>query len=100
MTVNPPGLTDAEVRASLAQITQASTMQAKDMTSQVNRQDVQRENPTVRNMADRVRDFTRMNPPIFTGAKTLENPHDFVDEVHKILVSMWATDIEKVELAS
>ena len=51
-------------------------------------------------MADRLRDFTRMNPPIFTGAKTSENPQDFIDEVHKILVAMGATDIEKAELAS
>ena len=51
-------------------------------------------------MADRLRDFTRMNPPIFTGAKTSEDPQEFIDEVHKILVAMGATDIEKAELAS
>ena len=74
MPVNPAGLTDAEVRASLAQMAQAITMQAQAMTAQVNRQDVLRENPPVRSMADRLRDFTRMNPQIFTGAKTLEYP--------------------------
>ena len=37
MPVNPAGLTDAEVRASLAQMAQAITMQAQDMTAQVNR---------------------------------------------------------------
>ena len=51
-------------------------------------------------MADRLRDFTRMNPPIFTGSKTSEDPQEFIDEVHKILVAMGATDIEKAELAS
>ena len=51
-------------------------------------------------MADRLRDFTRMNPPIFTGAKTSEDPQEFIDEVHKILVAMGPTDIEKVKLAS
>ncbi|XP_069149754.1 uncharacterized protein [Solanum lycopersicum] len=51
-------------------------------------------------MADRLRDFTRMNPPIFTGAKTSEDPQEFIDEVHKILVAMGATDNEKLELAS
>ena len=70
------------------------------MTAQVNRQNVQMENPPVRSMADRLRDFTRMNPPIFTGAKTSEDPQEFIDEVHKILVDMGATDIEKAELAS
>ena len=51
-------------------------------------------------MDDRLRDFTRMNPPIFTGSKTLDNPQVFVDEVHKILVAMGATNTEKSELAS
>ena len=67
------------------------------MTAQVNRQNVQLENPPVRSIADRLRDFTRMNPPTFTGAKTSEDPQEFIDEVHKILV---ATDNEKLELAS
>ena len=100
MPVNPAGLTDAEVRASLAQMAQAITMQAQAMTAQVNRHDVLRENPLVRSMADRLRDFTRMNPPIFIGAKTSEDPQEFIDELHKILVAMGATDIEKAELAS
>ncbi|XP_069150531.1 uncharacterized protein [Solanum lycopersicum] len=100
MPVNPAGLTDAEVRASLAQMAQAITMQAQAMTAQVNRQDVLRENPPARSIADRLRDFTRMNPPIFTGAKTSEDPQEFIDELHKILVAMGATDIEKAELAS
>ena len=69
MPVNPAGLTDAEVRASLAQMAQAITMQAQAMTAQVNRENVQRENPLVRSMADRLRDFTRMNPLFFIGSK-------------------------------
>ena len=100
MLVNQAGLTDAEVRASLAQMAQAITMQAQAMTTQVNRQDVQRENPPVRSMADRLRDFTRMNPPIFTDAKTSEDPQAFIDKVHKIPVSMGAIDIKKAEQAS
>ena len=51
-------------------------------------------------MADRLRYFTRMNPPIFTGSKTLKDPQEFVDEVHKILVAMGATNTEKPELDS
>ncbi|XP_069144584.1 uncharacterized protein [Solanum lycopersicum] len=100
MPVNPAGLADAEVRASLAQMAQAIMMQAQAMTAQLNRQDVLRENPPVRSIADRLRDFTRMNPLIFTGAKTSEDPQEFIDELHKILVAMGATDIEKAELAS
>ena len=39
-------------------------------------------------MADRLREFKRINPPIFIGSKTSEDPQEFVDEVHKILVAM------------
>nr|XP_010313176.1 uncharacterized protein LOC104644722 [Solanum lycopersicum] len=86
MLVNPAGLTDPEVRASLAQIAQTITLQAQAITDQVNRQNVQRENPPIRTMADRVYD--------------LRGPQEFVDEVHKILVSMGATDTEKANLDS
>ncbi|XP_027769391.1 uncharacterized protein LOC114075224 [Solanum pennellii] len=79
---------------------QAITMQAQAMTAQVNWQEVQRENPSVRSMADSLRNFTRMNPPIFRGANTSDDPQEFVDEVHKILVDMGTTDIDKAELAS
>ena len=51
-------------------------------------------------MADGPRDFTRMNPPIFTGAKTSEDPQEVLEEVHKIVVDIGATDIKKAELAS
>ncbi|XP_015087066.1 uncharacterized protein LOC107030212 [Solanum pennellii] len=51
-------------------------------------------------MADRLRDFTRMNPPIFIGSKTSEDPQEFLDKVHKILVAMVAIDTEKAEMAS
>ena len=70
------------------------------MTAQVNQQDVQRENPPVRSMADRLRDFMRMNLPIFTGSKTSEDPQEFVDVVHKIFVAVGAINIEKAELAA
>ena len=100
MLVNPARLTDDEVGASLAQMAQAITMQALGMADQVNWQNVQRENPPVHNMAYRLRNLTRMNPPMFTGSKTLEDPYEFVDEVHKILVATGATDTEKVELSS
>ena len=42
----------------------------------------------------------RINPPIFKGSKTLEDPRDFVHEVHKIFVCMGARDTEKTELDS
>ena len=95
MLVNPVGLSDAKVRSSLAQMAQAITMQAQAITALVNRQDVKRENPLARSMADTLRDFTGMNPPIFIGAKTSEDPHEFINKVHKILVAVGTTDITK-----
>ena len=77
LPVNPAGLTDMEVRAYLAQMAQTITMQAQAMSDHVNRHNIQRENPLVRSMADRLRDFTRMNGPIFIGSKTSEDPQDF-----------------------
>ena len=52
-------------------------MKDQSMTAKVNLQNVERENPPVRSMADRLRDFTRMNPHIFTGSKTSEDPRSF-----------------------
>ena len=66
MRVYPARLTDVEVWASLAQVAQDITMKAPSMTAKVNRQNVQRENAPVCSMADKLRDFTRTNPSIFT----------------------------------
>ena len=74
MMVNPAGLIDMEVRAYLAQIAHFITMQAQAITAMVNRQNVEGENPPVRRMDDRLRDFTRMNPPIFIRFKSSEDP--------------------------
>ena len=49
-------------------------------------------------MASRLRDFTRMNPPVYFGSKINEDPQEFVDVVYKILCSMGVNEIEKAEL--
>ncbi|XP_015087026.1 uncharacterized protein LOC107030162 [Solanum pennellii] len=49
-------------------------------------------------MASRLRDFTRMNPPVFFGYRAHEDPQEFVDEVHKILCAMGVNEEEKDEL--
>ena len=59
-----------------------------------NRQDVKRENVAVRSMIERLWDFTRKNPLIFIGSKTSKDPQEFVDKVHKILVSTGATNTD------
>ena len=45
-------------------------------------------------------DFTRMNPLVYFRSKTKEDPQEFVDEVNKILCSMWVNENEKGELAA
>ena len=51
-------------------------------------------------MAFRLKDFTRMNPPLFNGSKADENPQDLLDRVYKILFSMGVTMSGKGELAA
>ena len=51
-------------------------------------------------IANRLRDSRRINPPIFIGVKRSEDLLEFVHKVHKILVDMGGTDIEKTDLAS
>ena len=51
---------------------------------------MQRENPLVCTMGNMLRDFRRINPPILIGSKTLEDPQEFIDKVHKILVALGA----------
>ena len=68
------------------------------MTDQVNRKNVQKENPPVRSMVDRLSDFTRIKHHFFIGSKTSKDP--IVDELHNIFVFMGATHNVKVELAS
>ena len=41
-----------------------------------------------------------MNTQIFIGSKISEDPHEFMDEVPKVLVAMGAIDTYKAELAS
>ena len=51
-------------------------------------------------MTSRLRDFVRMNPPIFLGSKVNEDPQHFLDGVYKVLSAMGVTSREKAELAS
>ena len=65
MLVNPTGLTDGEVRTTLVQMAQAITLQAQAMISLAEQQGVPNKN--------KLRDFTRMNPLIYTGSQIVEN---------------------------
>ncbi|XP_070054457.1 uncharacterized protein [Nicotiana tomentosiformis] len=48
----------------------------------------------------RVNRFLQLDPPLFTGTNPEEDPQDFIDEMHKTLRAMHATETEAVELAS
>ena len=51
-------------------------------------------------MTYRLRDFTSMNTLICRISNNVEDPQEFVDEVHKIFVAMGSIDTEKEELTS
>ena len=50
-------------------------------------------------MARRLRDFTRMNPPMYFGSKIDEDPKYFLDEFN-ILFFMGVSTTKKVELSA
>ncbi|XP_015081275.1 uncharacterized protein LOC107024844 [Solanum pennellii] len=79
---------------------QAISMHAQAITAQATREGAPRENLYASTMASRLRDFTRMNPPVYYGSKTNEDPQVFVDEVHKILCAMGVSEEEKAELVA
>ena len=51
-------------------------------------------------MASRLRDFMRMNPPMYFGSKIDEDPQDFLDEVYKILFAMGVSTTGKAKVAA
>ena len=73
MLVNQTGLTDRKVSKYLVKMHQAITLQAQAMTAQAGQQGVPREKPSASTMANRLWDFMRMNPPIYTWSKIDEN---------------------------
>ncbi|XP_070054176.1 uncharacterized protein [Nicotiana tomentosiformis] len=50
--------------------------------------------------SSRVNKFLQLDPPVFTGTNPEENPQDIIDEMHRTLRVMHATEMEGVELAS
>ena len=48
-----------------------------------------------RTMNSRLRDFVRMNPPIFFGSTVGEDPQALLDDVYKIVHAMGVTSMEK-----
>ncbi|XP_049391548.1 uncharacterized protein LOC125855954 [Solanum stenotomum] len=91
--VDPPVMTNKEIRSAFLTLAQA-------MTAQVSQDVGTRVNANESTMALRLRDFVRMNPPIFLGSRVGDNPQEFLDEVYKIVNAVGLTSREKAELAS
>ena len=88
---------DGEIRATLIQLAQSTTVQAQAMMAQANRKVVPQVHQQVSTISSRLRDFTRMNPPTFYGSKVDEDPQECIDEVYKIIYAMGLSTSEKVE---
>lgn len=54
---------------------------AHSIAAQNNQQVIAPANPVVNTAAARIRDFTQMNPPLFSGSKFKEDPQEFLDVV-------------------
>ncbi|KAK4729667.1 hypothetical protein R3W88_022655 [Solanum pinnatisectum] len=93
VSVVPPDMTNEDIRSALLTL-------AQGMTAQVNRDVWPRMNDNESTMASRLKDFVRINPPIFLGSKVGEDPQEFLDEVYKIVNAMGVSSSEKAELAS
>ncbi|XP_049368005.1 uncharacterized protein LOC125832861 [Solanum verrucosum] len=91
--VVPLDMTNEEIRSAYLTL-------ARAMMAQANRDVGTRVNANESTVALRLRDFVRMNPPIFLGSKVGEDPQEFLDEVYKIVDAMGVPYREKAELAS
>ena len=86
--VNPAGMIDGEVREALLQMEQDINTKAQDFTAQAIREVPSKENLHISTMASINSDFNWMNPHVYYGSKTNEDPHESVHEVQKILCAM------------
>ena len=73
---------------------------ARAMIMQVNLCMVHRVNVVGSTMTSRLRNFVRINPPIFSVTKVGEDHQKFLDEVYKIVHAIGVTSWEKAESAS
>ena len=95
-------MTNAELRASRINLIQFMMAQ----TYVINNCFVTKANqgmgpqPNASNPASRIRDFMRMNPPMFHCSKVDEYPLVYIDYVVKVVDAMCVTPREKVDLTS
>ena len=74
--INATGLTDGDVKEALLHVAHAFNTQAQDITARANREGAPRMNPHANTMASKLWDFTRMNPLVYYGSKTNEDPQE------------------------
>ena len=87
--VVPPLMTDGEIRSSFLTLDQAMTYQANvvtSMTAEVNIEIGPRVPQYANTIASRLRDFTRMNQPMFFESQSDEEPQNFLDKVYKFSI--------------
>ena len=70
------------------------------LTAQANRVEVPSANPIRQIGATRVREFLRMNPPVFLGCKVDEDSNRFIDEVCNVLAIMGCIPLKRRILVS
>ena len=73
-TVVPPDMTNRQIREALLSL-------VRTMTTHVNRGIEPMVNAIESTMTSRLRDFVRMNPPIFFGSNVGEDSQEFLDVV-------------------
>ena len=95
-------MTKAELKDALINLTQLMTAQAQVVNNHFVAQANQgfESQPNVSTPASRIRDFMRMNPPMFHCSKVDEYPLVYIDYVVKVVDAMCVTPREKVEIAA
>ena len=94
--VNPLAITDGEIRTNFLNMDKAMTTQSQAIVAQENREVAPCENQNASTMASRLRNFIRMNPPMFFGSKVDKDTQHYLDEVYRILYFMGVISDERV----
>ncbi|XP_070007804.1 uncharacterized protein [Nicotiana sylvestris] len=89
------GIFDGDLRGVIQMLTQLVASQAQ-RTNVVPSSSSQLGDST----SSRMNRFLQLDPPVFMGANPEEHPQDFIDEMHKTLRVMHATEIEGVDLTA
>ncbi|XP_070047479.1 uncharacterized protein [Nicotiana tomentosiformis] len=90
-----PGISDVDLRGAIQMLTQLVASQAQRSNVAPTSFFLQGDSS-----GSRVNRFLQLDPPMFTGTDPGADPQDFIDEMHKTLRVMRATETEGVELAS